>query len=237
MATTSATAASSAFDQTLTGLGITRAGSSSTPKATATGTKTTLDQSDFLKLMTAQMKNQDPFSPVDNTQMVAQMAQFSSTAGISQMNATLTGIANKLNAASSADAMGYVGKAVLTEGKTAYERTKGGIAGAVELDGAATDVNVSISDKDGNVVKTIQLGKQDTGTVTYDWDGTDEAGNKIDNGPYTVAVDAANLSKIVTARGLVWAPVESASLPPGGEPTLKVTGIGTVKTTAIRGVA
>ncbi|MDP1028191.1 flagellar hook assembly protein FlgD [Sphingomonas sp. KR1UV-12] len=228
--------ASTAFDSTLANLGIARSGASTT-KVSTTGTKTTLDQSDFLALMTAQMKNQDPFSPVDNTQMVAQMAQFSSTAGISQMNATLNTIATKLNAASASDAMGYVGKAVLTAGSTAYERTGGGIAGAVELDSAATDVNVTIADQNGSVVKTMQLGTQAAGTVTFDWDGKDDAGNKIENGPYTVSVDAANLSKTVTARALVWAPVESASLPAGGEPTLKVTGVGSVKTSAVRGVS
>ncbi|MFS0772261.1 flagellar hook assembly protein FlgD [Sphingomonas sp. 1P08PE] len=228
--------ASTSFDSTLANLGIARSGAS-TAKVSTTGTKTTLDQSDFLALMTAQMKNQDPFSPVDNTQMVAQMAQFSSTAGISQMNATLNTIAGKLNAASASDAMGYVGKAILTAGSTAYERTAGGIAGAVELDTAATDVSISIADENGSVVKTIQLGKQDAGTATFDWDGKDGAGNKVEGGPYKVSVDAANLSKIVTARTLVWAPVESASLPAGGEPTLKVTGIGTVKTSAVRGVS
>ena len=56
-------------------------------------------------------------------------------------------------------------------------------------------------------------------------------------GAVSISVDATNLSKIVTARTLVWAPVESAALPSGGEPTLKVTGVGTVKTSAIRGVA
>lgn len=231
-------ATTTSFDQTLSSLGIKRSGATgATPKVSTTGTKTTLDQSDFLALMTAQMKNQDPFNPVDNTQMVAQMAQFSSTAGISQMNATLNTIANKLNSASASDAMGYVGKAVLTAGTTAYERTSGGITGAVELDTDATDVSVSIADANGNMVKQIQLGKSAAGTVNFDWDGKDDAGNKVEGGPYKVSVDATNLSKIVTARTLVWAPVESAALPNGGEPTLKVTGVGTVKTSAIRGVA
>ena len=60
--------------------------------------------------MTAQLKNQDPFAPVDNTQMVAQMAQFSSLAGISEMNTTLKAIADKLGATTATDAMGYVGR-------------------------------------------------------------------------------------------------------------------------------
>ena len=235
MTTTAAT--TSSFDSTLANLGIARSSTSSTPIASTAGTKTTLDQSDFLKLMTAQMKNQDPFSPVDNTQMVAQMAQFSSVAGISQMNTTLSALSAKLGATTANDAIGYVGKTVLTEGTTAYERTSGGIAGAVELDNDATDVSVTIEDQNGSVVKTLQLGKQGKGTATYDWDGKDGAGNKVQGGPYTVTVAAANAGSAVTARGLVWAPVESVSVPASGDATLNVTGIGTVKTGAVRSIA
>ena len=84
----------SSFDTTLANLGI-----GTTAKTAANGATTkssTLGQADFLKLMTAQLKNQDPFAPVDNTQMVAQMAQFSSLAGITQMSTTLQAISDKL---------------------------------------------------------------------------------------------------------------------------------------------
>ncbi len=57
-----------------------------------------LDQSDFLRLMTAQLSQQDPFNPVDNQQMVAQMAQFSSLAGVSETNTTLKSISEQLAA-------------------------------------------------------------------------------------------------------------------------------------------
>ena len=56
-----------------------------------------LGQTDFLRLMTAQLKEQDPFSPVDNQAMVAQMAQFSSVAGISEMNVALKSIAEQIS--------------------------------------------------------------------------------------------------------------------------------------------
>ena len=104
----------STFDTTLSGLGIARTGAIATANVSAAGATQTLGQGDFLKLMTAQLKNQDPFNPVDNTQMVAQMAQFSSVAGIAQMNTTLNGIAGKLGVTSTSDAMAYVGKTVLT---------------------------------------------------------------------------------------------------------------------------
>lgn len=226
---------STAFDTTLSNLGITRAGTSTT-STTTKKTAGSLDQSDFLTLMTAQLKNQDPFNPVDNTQMIAQMAQMSSVSGIAEMNTTLSAIATKLGATSSADALAYVGKTVLTAGDTAYPRTSGGIAGAVELAGDATDVNVSITDANGQVLKNIELGKQSAGTVAYDWDGKDDAGQAIGGGPYTVTVSASNAGATVGATGLVWAPVESVSLPAGGDPTLVVTGLGQVKPAAVRSV-
>ncbi|MBC6436489.1 flagellar hook capping protein [Nostoc sp. HG1] len=58
----------------------------------------TMGQTDFLRLMTTQLKEQDPFNPVDNQAMVAQMAQFSSVAGISEMNISLKGIADQISA-------------------------------------------------------------------------------------------------------------------------------------------
>ncbi|WP_174298036.1 flagellar hook assembly protein FlgD [Sphingomonas bacterium] len=231
------TAATSSFDSTLASLGIARSGATAATATAATSSgSTTLGQSDFLKLMTAQLQNQDPFSPVDNTQMVAQMAQFSSVSGIAQMNTTLSGIATKLGATSTSDALGYVGKSVLTQGSTAYARTAGGIAGAVELDAAATDVRVTIADAGGNTLKTLSLGAQKAGTTSYDWNGTTDAGAAAGDGPFTVSVAAQDGGSTVVSRSLVWAPVSSVSLPTGGTPSLNVTGLGPVDVSAVRQV-
>ena len=145
----------STFDTTLANIGIGRTGATTPTVAPAGSGSQTLGQADFLKLMTAQMQNQDPFNPVDNTQMVAQMAQFSSLSGISQMNTTLQSIADKLTGTSANDALAYVGKTVLTEGDTAFGRTTGGIAGAIDVDSAASDVKVTIQDQNGNTLKTL----------------------------------------------------------------------------------
>lgn len=224
---------STSFDTTLSNLGINTTTANQAVANTSSGS-TTLGQADFLKLMTAQLANQDPFNPVDNTQMVAQMAQFSSVAGISQMNTTLSSIASKLGGTSATDALSYVGRTVLTEGATAYPRTSGGIAGAVELDKPATDVNVTISDANGVTLKTLSLGAQPAGTVSYDWDGTTNSGAAAGAGPYTVKVAAQDGGTAVTSRNLVWAPVESISNPSSGSPTLSVTGLGSIAVSAVR---
>lgn len=223
------------FDSTLQTLGIKRYGASTSSGATDTSNlgKTEMDQSDFLTLMTAQLKNQDPFEPVDNTQMVAQMAQFSSLSGITEMNTTLKAIADKLSGTSLGDALGYVGKTVLTEGSTAWPRTSGGIAGAVALAGNATDVSVTISDPDGKTLKTLVLGAQDKGAVAFDWDGTTDSGDPAGGGPFTVQVAARNADGAVSAAPLVWAPVSTVSLGTDGEPVLTLPGIGQVPLSAV----
>ncbi|WP_374944088.1 flagellar hook assembly protein FlgD [Sphingomonas sp.] len=223
--------AATSFDTTLSNLGIKRNSTSPTVAASAS---TTLGQSDFLKLMTAQMQNQDPFNPVDNTQMVAQMAQFSSLAGISEMSSTLKGISDKLGTTSVSDASSYIGRTVLTAGDTAYGRTTGGLSGAVELSGAASDVKVTIESESGAVVKQISLGASPKGTSTYDWDGLTAAGEDAGSGPFKITVTAQNNGATVPATGLVWAPVQSVSVPPGGSPVLNVAGIGTVQVSAVR---
>jgi flagellar basal-body rod modification protein FlgD len=219
----------SSFDTTISNLGL----SGTKAPATQTAAKTTLNQADFLKLMTAQMKNQDPFNPVDNTQMVAQMAQFSSLAGITEMSGTLKAIAEKLGATSASEAASYIGRSVLVEGDTAYPRTGGGVAGAIELGEAASDVTVQITGADGTLLKTVNLGPQQAGTATYDWDGTTDAGAAAGAGPFTVRVAASNAGKSVAATGLVWAPVQSVSTTSG---TLKLSlpGIGEVPASDIR---
>lgn len=223
------------FDTALSNLGIGRSADSSTALANATGSST-LGQADFLRLMTTQLQNQDPFNPVDNTQMISQMAQFSSLAGQSEMNSTLKAIADKLGATSSSEAMSWVGRTVLTEGDTAYPRTTGGFAGAIELDSDATEVNVSIADSTGKILKTVALGPQSSGTINYDWDGTTDDGSDAGSGPFKITVNARDADGTVTARPLVWAPVTSVSLPGTGDPVLSVAGVGQISASAVRQV-
>lgn len=221
------------FDTTLAGLGISRP--SAVPPTNAKGSAS-LGQADFLALMTAQLKNQDPFDPVDNTQMVAQMAQFSSLAGITEMSGTLKAIADKLGAVSATDAMAYVGRAVLVEGEAGYPMASGVMAGTIELDADATDVDVRISGPNGELLKTVQLGARPAGSFDYEWDGVTDAGEPAGAGPFTVRVTARDGGETVAARSLVWAPVSSVALNAGGTPILTIPGIGQVPATAVRKV-
>lgn len=223
------------FDSVLSGMGVGRYGAAAGTTTTTKAAAESMDQGDFLRLMTAQLKNQDPFEPVDNSQMVAQMAQFSSLAGISEMNTTLKAISDRLGGTNPNDALNWIGRTVMTEGATAYPRTGGGIEGAIELDASAASVNVTIQGPNGETLRTVELGAQPKGTINYDWDGTTDAGEPAGDGPFTVKVAARDANGgAVTARNLVWAPVTSVTIGSDGKPILTLPGVGQVPVTAVR---
>lgn len=221
------------FDATLANLGINRTGAGTT-STNKLGSEA-MDQSDFLTLMTAQMKNQDPFDPVDNTQMVAQMAQFSSLAGISEMNTTLQAIAAKLGGTTTTDLVSWVGRTVLTEGAVAYPRTDGTLGGVIELGADAAAVNVVIEGPNGEILKNVSLGDAPAGQLEFEWDGSTDTGEDAGDGPFTIRVAAQDANgAAVTAKPLVWAPVTAVAMGSDGNPVLTLPGIGQVSTTAVR---
>jgi len=186
--------------------------------AAKTSTKNNeLDQTSFLKLLTTQMTTQDPFDPIDNTQMVAQMAQFSSVAGISEMNVSLKEIASGMASSRVGGAASWVGKAALFDSKTATQLSDGSYAGNVTLPEDATRVDISLVDASGKVVYTGSATDVDKGEVPFFWDGKDQEGNYVP-GPLSISVYAKNaqaqtMKDIDTAS---WATVTSVSSPASG---------------------
>lgn len=224
------------FDSTLAGLGINRTGASNANVPTA-DTSQQMDQSDFLALMTAQLKNQDPFAPVDNTQMVAQMAQLSQSSGIAEMNTTLKAIASRLGATTTSDMMAWVGRTVQTEGNVAYPGSDGSLSGSIDLGADAANVSVTIQNANGEVLKTVDLGAQKQGTIDFQWDGTTDSGDPAGVGPFTIRTSARNgEGGTVTATPLVWAPVTSVTMSSNGTPLLTLPGIGQVSANSVRKV-
>jgi flagellar basal-body rod modification protein FlgD len=227
----------SSFDDTLTKLGISRTGATGTPRLLGATEGTTLGQDAFLKLMTEQLKNQDPFEPVKNDQMVAQMAQFSSVSGISEMNKTLKDMASRLETANASQAISYVGKAVLVDGDTAFPGSDGGLSAVVPLADPADDLQVRISDSAGNLVRTLQYGAQPAGDLQIEWDGKTDSGADAPGGPYRITASALQNGTRVASTVAVWAPVTSVSLGSDGSgPMLNLAGLGQKPLTAVRQV-
>ena len=185
----------------------------------------TIDQSGFLKLLTTQLQTQDPTAPVDNSQMAAQMAQFSTVTGITEMNASMKSMASDMAASRFGDASGWIGRAALVKGDTLAALSNGGFAGQVTLPAAAKDVTVSLVDASGQSVYSEDLGAHAAGDVTVGWDGKDTAGKAV-AGPLTLQVSAVGTNGAALTPTLsAWTEVQSVQSPASGSTKL-TTAIG-----------
>ena len=170
----------------------------------------TLDQTDFLKLLTTQLQAQDPLNPVSNADLVAQMATITTTSGISSMNDSLGAISKVLSSMQSdlgasrvGDAANWIGHSMLVSSDKATPNAAGDYSGQFSIDGASSDVQVNLVDGNGNTVKTLDLGAQGKGTVSYYWDGKDAGGNYVAGDTYSVQVTGANASDKASYASIV----------------------------------
>ncbi|MFC6839305.1 flagellar hook capping FlgD N-terminal domain-containing protein [Xanthomonas theicola] len=193
---------------------------------TTTSKSSTLSQADFLKLMTKQLQHQDPLKPMDNSQMVSQMAQLSTVQGIGDLNKTVTALSNSMNSDQILRGAALVGRKVLVPSATMPLGAEGGATGLVAAPSAGT-VNFAVSDANGNVVKQISASASKAGEVNFNWDGTDAAGKRLPAGRYSIAATHTDSKGAnTTLSTYVQAPVESASVGSNGI-YLDLTGLGT----------
>jgi flagellar basal-body rod modification protein FlgD len=167
--------------------------SASSASAAAAAT-TSLGQDAFLKLLMAQLRNQDPMNPVQGTEFVTQLSQFSMVEQSVQQSTTLGNISKQLSGLSNSDATQLVGKTITVNGSGMNWNGVLATTGNVTLGGAAQKVTVSISDSQGNVVRTLQLGAEPAGALGVSWDGRTDAGSAAPAGNYTMSVNATDAS-------------------------------------------
>lgn len=192
--------------------------------STATSSGKTLGQDDFLKLLTTQLKTQDPFDPVDNTQMVAQMAQFSTVAGQSEMNTTLKQMAQDIASSRIGDASSWIGRSALVASDTVTPLSDGSYAGEVALPDDADTVSLSLVDANGEIVHSETLGAQEAGTIAFGWDGK-KADGATATGPLKLVVNARNADGAVKATSSTWTMIGGVQSPASGATKL-VTPLG-----------
>lgn len=191
MSSTSSTSSSSSISQQLlnTMNGTSSPTSTSTSSSSSTSSPSDL-QTTFLKLLVAQLQNQDPTNPMDSAQMTSQLAQINTVSGISQLNTTLTSLASQLQAGQNAQTSLLIGQNVLVPGSSAIVSSGKSPGFGVVLPSAATDVQVTIKNSSGQVVNTIDLGAHSAGNVPVSWTPTDSSGATLKDGTYTISAVA-----------------------------------------------
>jgi flagellar basal-body rod modification protein FlgD len=169
--------------------GMISASTAATTASTATTAKNSLDKDGFLKLLVAQLKNQDPTgASQDPNAMVQQLTSFSSLEQAQQTNALLTGLQTQTSGLFQAQTASLVGKNVKVDG-SGFNLKSGAANMNLELSAGAT-VTVTVKDASGNVVAVMPQGHLSKGVNTLNWDGHGPNGTTMPDGTYKVELTA-----------------------------------------------
>jgi flagellar basal-body rod modification protein FlgD len=151
--------------------------------------ESSLGKDDFMKLLTAQMSNQNPLKPTDDTQMLAQLAQFSSLEQLTELNGTAKNSNTALGAINVTSAVGYIGKAVVAGGDKIHKGASGCSPVYYTVPDEVETVKAHVYDSAKRIVDTVVLSGTGEGEHTFTWDGTNSQG-KLPEGQYSVGFEA-----------------------------------------------
>ncbi|HEY0715222.1 MAG TPA: FlgD immunoglobulin-like domain containing protein [Polyangia bacterium] len=154
-----------------------------------------LGKNEFLKLMMAQMSNQDPTEPTDNQAMVAQLANFATLELQTNANTHLEGLLLAQASANQTSMAAFVGRDVVFKSDSLHLGDTGVANTSATIDKDAKNVTMVVTDAEGKTVRTMQLGSRQAGTMTLEWDGRDDAGKRLPAGDYKVRVTAKDASE------------------------------------------
>ncbi len=204
--------------------------------APATGNDPTkLGQSDFLKLMTAQLQNQDPLQPLDSTQFLSQMAQFGTVSGIDGLQKSFGRLSSTLTANQALQAAGLVGRTALVPQDVGTLAAGGVLQGAAQVPTGTTGGTAKIYAMNGQLVRTLPLGSASGGLAHFSWNGLEDNGTQAPAGTYQVRTEAKVGGKAAALQTYLAAPVASVILGnPNGGLTLDLKGIGPVALSEVK---
>jgi len=166
-----------------------------------------LDRNAFLNLLLTQLENQDPLSPMQDHEFVAQLATFSSLEQLESLNSAMQASLLMNQSVNNSLATNLIGKEVLADGSTLTLGETGAIDFQVDVDSEA-DLVVLVRDSEGNLVRRIELGEVAAGATPVEWDGLNEAGQRADSGEYGIEVlahdtDGNTVASSIKIRALV----------------------------------
>jgi flagellar basal-body rod modification protein FlgD len=169
---------------------------------TANSTETVMGKDDFLTLLVAQLRNQDPLNPAESTEFTAQLAQFSSLEQLQNINDALAGFEVYQSTSNNIQASSFIGQTVTAAGDTVSVTNGSADPISIELDGDCHTVYIQIYDAYGEYVTDIEAGSLIAGMHSIAWDGTDQYGTAVGDGRYrfsVMAVDADGNSVSTTS--------------------------------------
>jgi flagellar basal-body rod modification protein FlgD len=183
-----------------------------------------LGKDDFLKLLMAQLANQDPTAPTDNQAFAAQLAQFSSLEAEQGTNTRLDSLLLAQATSAQTAAVGFIGKQV--DYRTDAINLQAGLTATSQgtLAAKADKLTVTIVDPSGRTVRTLSMGAQPAGTFNVAWDGNDDTGVRQPPGSYTTKATAVGTDGNALDVGLQSSGEATGLVFDNGVPELRING-------------
>lgn len=187
-----------------------------------------LGKNEFMELMLAQLKNQNPLEPQDNGEFISQLAQFSSLEEMQKLTASVDDVVGQFRSTQALQASAMVGKTVLAPSEVGILGAEGEVSGNIQVPASTGGLRLSIQSPSGELVRQIDLGSSSAGVKSFSWDGKDGNGNSLPPGPYRIIAEGSYPQGSVQLPTLVSANVDSVSLGQGGSVTLNLAGMGSI---------
>lgn len=189
-------------------------------------------QKNFLTLLIAQIKNQDPTDPIKNTELTSQLAQINTATGIQKLNNTVLGFSSQINKSQNLQVSSLIGHRVMIP-KTEINHNEDNTSFSMELIGHATSVKIQITDNKGNIVHVKKIENIKPGIYNFIWDGKDLNKNSVKYGKYKISVIAKNNNENVPVEILNEAVVHSI-ITSSGDPIIDLGDAGNITLSKIR---
>ncbi len=170
-----------------------------------------LNQQDFMQLMVTQFRNHDPFKPLDSSQFLGQLAQFSTVSGIADMQSSLATLVSSLQSDRMLSGSSLVGHDVLVPATQGVIGTQGTLRGAVDVPEGTQQVVVNVLDSSGQLVRRFTA-PATAGTMDFEWDGTREDGTRVAAGQYKIEAHGVTGSSTESLNVLLADRVASVTL-------------------------
>jgi flagellar basal-body rod modification protein FlgD len=221
-----------AFDVNVAnGIGLT-----SSPQTQSRMGQSDLTQADFLRLMTEQLKNQDPLEPLSNAEFVSQMAEMSTAQGVGDLETAIDNMATSFNSDQALRGADLIGRSALVETDRlplAVDAEGNLVASGVAATPGAGPVTIEITAANGALVRRLQVESQGAGDVAFAWDGTNEQGQAVAPGTYRMRATFGEGRYSQAVGTGTMSPIDSVTLDPQGM-LLNLRGLGTAPLSAIR---
>jgi flagellar basal-body rod modification protein FlgD len=172
------------------------------PKAKATKSDSEVSQDRFLKLLVAQLNNQDPMNPMDNAQTTSQMAQINTVSGIQTLNESVKSLTSQFTSMQMLQGTQMVGRDVLLQSNT-LSVENGQAKGAIDLSGRSDAVTINIQTAGGQTIDSINLGAMEAGRHEFSWDASAYPSNSKPNFTVASTLSGQEVSNTTFARDKV----------------------------------